>query len=119
MTRICLLLAVVALAALPPAAAAAPPWSAPLTIPNALGSSTPVVVTPSGAAALLAPVSRPAAGGSPQIPSEPAPLGPDGQLGTPQPVAVAAGLLETYAKGHIAVAGSTLHNSTIDDRSHG
>jgi hypothetical protein len=118
MTRICALLAVVALAALPSAAAAAPPWSAPLTVPNALGSSTPVVVTPSGAAALLAPVSRTAAGSPPQIPSELVPLGPDGQLGAPQPVAVAAGLLETYAKGHIAVAGSTLHNGTIDDRSH-
>jgi hypothetical protein len=118
MTRICVLLAVVALAALPSAAAAAPPWSAPLTIPNALGSATPVVVTPSGAAALLAPVSRTAAGSPPQIPSELVPLGPDGQLGTPQPVAVAAGLLATYASGHIAVAGSTLHNGTIDDRSH-
>jgi hypothetical protein len=118
MTRICLLLAVVGVAALPSAAAAAPPWSAPLTVPNALGSSTPVVVTPSGAAALLAPVSRTAAGSPPQIPSELVPIGPDGQLGAPQPVAVAAGLLEAYAKGHIAVAGSTLHNGTIDDRSH-
>jgi len=74
MTRICVLLAVVALAALPSSAAAAPPWSPPLTVPNALGSSTPVVVTPSGAAALLAPVSRTAAGSPPQIPSELVPL---------------------------------------------
>lgn len=118
MTRICVLLAVVALAALPSAAAAAPPWSPPLTVPNALGSSTPVVLTPSGAAALLAPVSRTAAGSPPQIPSELVPLTPDGQLGAPQPVAVAAGVLATYAKDHIAVAGSTLHNGTIDDRSH-
>ncbi|MEN3285491.1 MAG: hypothetical protein V7607_6631 [Solirubrobacteraceae bacterium] len=110
-------LIVAALAAVPASAAGAPPWSAPLTIPNALGSSTPVVLTPSGAAAALAAVSRDAPG-STQIPSELVPLGPDGQLGPPQPVSIAAGLLATYAQGHVAVAGSTLHNGTIDDHSH-
>jgi hypothetical protein len=111
------LLIIAALAAVPASAAAAPPWSAPLTIPNARGSSTPVVVTPSGAAAALAAVSRDAPG-STQIPSELVALGPDGQLGTPQPVSIAAGLLATYAQGHIAAAGSTLHNGTIDNHSH-
>jgi hypothetical protein len=118
MTRICTLLAVAALVALPATAAAAPPWSAPTTIPDALGSSSPIVVTPSGSAALLAAVSRTAAGSPPQTPSALVPLGATGQPGTPQPVAVAAGLLATYAKGRIAVAGSTLHNGTIDDHSH-
>jgi hypothetical protein len=118
MTRICTLLAVAALVALPATALAAPPWSAPATIPDALGSSSPIVVTTSGSAALLAAVSRTAAGSPPQTPSELVPLGATGQPGTPQPVSVAAGLLATYAQGRIAVAGSTLHNGTIDDRSH-
>lgn len=118
MKRICALLAVAALVALPATAVAAPPWSTPATIPNALGSSSPIVVTPSGSAALLAAVSRTAAGSPPQTPAELVPLGATGQPGTPQPVSVAAGLLATYAKGRIAVAGSTLHNGTIDDRSH-
>jgi hypothetical protein len=118
MNRICALLAAAALAALPATAVAAPPWSAPVTVPGALGSSTPVVVTPSGAAAALAAISRTAAGSAPQTPSELVPLSPDGQPGTPQPVSVAAGQLASYAKGHIVVAGSTLHNGTIDDHSH-
>jgi hypothetical protein len=118
MNRICSLLAVAALVALPATAVAAPPWSAPTTIPNALGSSNPIVVTPSGSAALLAAVSRTAAGSPPQTPSALVPLGANGQPGTPQPVSVAAGLLATYAKGRVAVAGSTLHNGTIDDHSH-
>jgi hypothetical protein len=118
MNRICALLAVAALVALPATALAAPPWSTPATVPNALGSSTPVAVTPSGAAALLSAVSRTAAGSPPQTPSQLVPLAAGGQPGTPQPVSVAAGFLATYAKGHIAVAGSTLHNGTIDDRSH-
>jgi hypothetical protein len=117
MTRICVLLAVAALVALPTAAVAAPPWSAPATVPGALGSSTPLAVTPSGAAVVLAAVSRDATGSS-QTPTELFPLGPDGQPGSPQPVSIAAGLLATYANGHIAVAGSTLHNGTIDDHSH-
>jgi hypothetical protein len=112
-----LLLTVAALVAAPATALAAPPWSSPATVPNALGSSTPLAVTASGAAVLLAPVSRDAPG-STQTPSELVPLGPDGQAGTPQPVAVAAGLLTTYAKNRIAVAGSTLVGGTITDRSH-
>jgi hypothetical protein len=110
------LLILAALAAVPAAAVAAPPWSAPGTIPNALGAPS-VVITPSGAAALLAGVSRDAPG-STQTPSELVALDPAGQPGTPQPVSIAAGLLTTYAKGHIAVAGSTLVNGTITDRSH-
>jgi len=112
------LLILAALAAVPAVAAAAPPWWAPATVPGAFGSATPIVVTPSGSAALLAALSRTAEGSPPQTPSGVFPLGADGQPGTGQPVSVAAGFLATYAKGHIAVAGSTLHNGTIDDRSH-
>jgi hypothetical protein len=112
------LLILAALAAVPAVAAAAPPWSAPATVPGAFGSATPIVVTPSGSVALLAAVSRTAAGSPPQTPSELFALAANGQPGTGQPVSVAAGFLATYAKGHIAVAGSTLHNGTIDDRSH-
>jgi hypothetical protein len=86
-------------------------------VPGAIGQTTPVVVTPSGTAALLAGVSRNAPG-STQTPSELVPLSPDGQPGTPQPVSVAAGQLATPAKGHIVVAGSTLHDGTIDEHSH-
>ena len=43
---------------------------------------------------------------------------PSGQPGTAQPVALAAGLLTTYAKNHVAIAGSTLVDGTITDRSH-
>jgi hypothetical protein len=117
MNRICVLLAVAALAALPATAVAAPPWSAPVTVPGALGSSTPPAVTPSGTAVVLAAVSRDAPRSS-QTPTELFPLGPDGQPGTPQPVALAAGLLTTYAENHVAVAGSTLVGGTITDRSH-
>jgi hypothetical protein len=117
MSRRLLLLTIAALLALPATAIAAPPWSQPSTVPNALASSTPLVVTPSGAAALLAPVSRTALG-STGTPSELVPLGSDGTPGTTQPVSIAAGLLASYAKGHIAVAGSTLVTGTITDRSH-
>jgi hypothetical protein len=117
MNRICVLLAVAALAALPTTAVAAPPWSTPVTVPGALGSSTPLAVTPSGTAVVLAPISRDAPGSS-GTPTELFALGPDGQPGTPQPVALAAGLLTTYAKNHVAAAGSTLVGGTITDRSH-
>jgi hypothetical protein len=117
MSRIALLLTSIILVAAPATALAAAPWSAPATVPGAIGQPTPVVVTPSGAAALLAGISRDAPG-STQTPSELMPLSPDGQSGTPQPVSVAAGQLATYANGHIAVAGSTLHDGTIDDHSH-
>ena len=117
MSRIALLLILIALVVAPSTALAAAPWSAPATVPGAIGQTTPVVVTPSGAAALLAGVSRNAPG-STQTPSELTSLSPDGQPGTPQPVSVAAGQLATYAKGRIVVAGSTLHDGTIDDHSH-
>jgi hypothetical protein len=118
MSRIAPLLTLIALLAAPSAALAAAPWSAPIAVPGVIGQTTPVVVTPSGAAALLGGVSRTAAGSPPQTPSQLVALDANGQPGTPQPVSVAAGLLATYAKGRVAVAGSTLHNGTIDDRSH-
>jgi hypothetical protein len=77
-----------------------------------------MVVTPAGNAEILVPVSRTALGSTDTVPSELVPLGPDGAPGTAQPVAVAAGLLTTYAKNHVAVAGSTLVDGTITDRSH-
>jgi hypothetical protein len=46
------------------------------------------------------------------------PLAASGQPGTAQPVALAAGLLTTYAKNRVAVAGSTLVDGTITDRCH-
>jgi hypothetical protein len=118
MSRIAPLLTLIALLAIPSTALAAAPWSPPTAVPGAIGQTTPVVVTPSGSAALLAGVSRTAAGSPPQAPSELVPLGANGQPSTPQPVSVAAGQLATYAKGHIVVAGSTLHGGTIDDHSH-
>jgi hypothetical protein len=118
MSRVLPLLLIVAALAAPATALAASPWSAPATIPNALGSSTPVVVTPAGTAELLAPISRTAAGSSGGPPSELVPLAANGQPGTAQPVAIAAGLLTTYAGNHIAIAGSTLVDGTITDRSH-
>jgi hypothetical protein len=117
MPRIAILLTSIVLVAAPASALAAAPWSAPATVPGAIGQPTPVVVTPSGAAALLAGVSRDAPG-STQTPSELVPLSPDGQPGTPHPVSVAAGQLATYATGHIAVAGSPIHDGTIDEHSH-
>jgi hypothetical protein len=118
MSRLLPVLLTAAVLAAPATALAAPPWSAPATIPNALGSSTPVVVTPAGTAELLAPISRTAAGSPAGPPSELVPLGADGQPGTAQPLAIAAGLLTTYAKNHVAIAGSTLVDGTITDRSH-
>jgi hypothetical protein len=118
MSRLLVLLLTAAALAGPATAVAAPPWSAPATIPGALGSSTPIVVTPAGTAALLAPISRTAAGSSGGPPSELVPLAANGQPGTAQPVAIAAGLLTTYAKNHVAIAGSTLVDGTITDRSH-
>jgi hypothetical protein len=112
------LLTAAVLAASATTALAAPPWSAPATIPGALGSSTPIVVTPAGVAVMLAPISRTAAGSSGGPPSALVPLQANGQPGTAQPVAVAAGLLTTYAKNHVAIAGSTLVDGTITDRSH-
>jgi len=97
MSRLLVLLLTAAALAAPATAVAAPPWSAPATIPGALGSSTPIVVTPAGTAVLLAPISRTAAGSSGGPPSELVPLAADGQPGTAQPVAIAAGLLTTYA----------------------
>jgi hypothetical protein len=118
MSRLLLVLLTAAALAAPAAALAAPPWSAPATVPNALGSSTPIVVTPAGNAVLLAAVSRTAAGSSGGAPSELVPIGADGRPGAPQPVADAAGLVTSYAKNHVAVAGSTLVGGTITDRSH-
>jgi hypothetical protein len=112
-----LLLAGAAFAAVPAVAAAAPPWSPPATIPGALGSGTPVVVTPSGGAAMVAPVSRDAAGSTGPA-SVLVPLQPDGEPGTPHPVSIAAALLTSYVTSHVAVAGSTLVDGTITDRSH-
>jgi hypothetical protein len=111
------LLLIAALAATPATALAAPPWSAPATIPGAIGAAAPLAVTPSGSAVALVATSRTAAG-STGAPSALVPLGADGVPGTPQQVSVAAGLLTSYAKGHIAVAGSTLVDGTITDRSH-
>jgi hypothetical protein len=118
MSRLLVVLLIAAALAAPATALAAPPWSAPATIPDALGSSTPIVVTPAGTAVLLAPISRTAAGSPGGPPSELVGLGPNGQPGAAQPVAIAAGLLTTYAGNHIAIAGSTLVDGTITDRSH-
>ena len=118
MSRVLPLLLTAAALAGPATAVAAPPWSAPATIPNALGSSTPIVVTPAGSAEVLVPISRTAAGSSGGPPSALVPLAADGRPGTAQPVALAAGLLTTYAKNHVAIAGSTLVDGTITDRSH-
>jgi hypothetical protein len=118
MSRLLVVLLAAAALAAPATALAAPPWSAPATIPNALGSSTPIVVTPAGTAVLLAPISRTAAGSADGPPSELVGLGPNGQPGLAQPVAIAAGLLTTYANNHVAIAGSTLVDGTITDRSH-
>jgi hypothetical protein len=118
MSRLLVVLLTAAALAAPATALAAPPWSAPATIPDALGSSTPIVVTPAGTAVLLAPISRTAAGSPGGPPSELVGLGPNGQPGAAQPVAIAAGLLTTYAGNHIAIAGSTLVDGTITDRSH-
>jgi hypothetical protein len=118
MSRLVLVLLTAVALAGPASALAAPPWSAPATIPDALGSSTPIVVTPAGTAVLLAPISRTAAGSSGGPPSELVPIAANGQPGTPQTVAAAAGLLTTYAKSHVAIAGSTLVDGTITDRSH-
>ena len=112
------LVAAVALLAAPTPAFAAPPWSAPTTVPNVLGQATPVVVTPSGSAVLLGAIASTALGSGSGPKSAVVTLGADGKPGTPQPVSLAAGLLATYAKGRIAVAGSTLHNGTIDEHSH-
>ena len=92
-------------------------WSALVTVFGAIGVATPVAFTPSGAGAALATVGRNVPG-STQTPSELVAFAPDGSHGTPQPVSVAAGLLTTYARSHIAVAGSTLVDGTITDRSH-
>jgi hypothetical protein len=118
MSRLLLVLLTAGALAAPATALAAPPWSAPATIPNALGSSTPIVVTPAGNAELLAPISRTAAGSSGGPPSELVPIAATGQPGAAQTVAAAAGLLTTYAKNRVAVAGSTLVDGTITDRSH-
>lgn len=118
MSRLLLVLLAAAALAAPATALAAPPWSVPATIPDALGSSTPMVVTPAGTAVLLAPISRTALGSSGGPPSELVALAASGQPGTSQPVAVAAGLLTTYAKSRVAIAGSTLVDGTITDRSH-
>jgi hypothetical protein len=118
MSRLLPLLLTAAALAAPATVLAAPPWSAPATIPGALGSSTPVVVTPAGAAAVLVPISRTAAGSSGGPASALVALAADGRPGTAQPVALAAGLLTTYAKNHVAIAGSTLVDGTITDRSH-
>jgi hypothetical protein len=118
MSRLLVLLVTAAALAAPATALAAAPWSAPATIPSALGSSTPIVVTPAGSAVLLAPISRTAAGSPGGPPSELVPLAANGQPGTARPVAIAAGLLTTYAKNHVAIAGSTLVDGTITDRSH-
>ena len=118
MSRLLLVLLTAAALAAPATALAAPPWSAPATIPDALGSSTPIVVTPAGNAELLAPISRTAAGSSGGPPSELVPIAATGQPGAAQKVAAAAGLLTTYARNRVAVAGSTLVDGTITDRSH-
>jgi hypothetical protein len=117
MSRLALLLTLIALAAAPATALAAPPWSAPVQVPGVIGQTTPIAVTPSGAAVLLAQVGRDALG-STGAASEVVPLGADGRPGVPRPVSLVAGLLTTYAKGHIAVAGSTLVDGTNTDRSH-
>jgi hypothetical protein len=118
MSRLLVVLLTAAALAAPASALAAPPWSAPATIPGALGSSTPVVVTPAGNAEVLVPISRTALGSSGGPPSALVGLGADGRPGTAQPVAIAAGLLTTYASNHVAIAGSTLVDGTITDRSH-
>jgi hypothetical protein len=118
MSRLLVVLLTAGALAAPATALAAPPWSAPATIPNALGSSTPIVVTPAGTAVLLAPISRTAAGSPGGPSSELVPIEANGQPGTAQAVTVAAGLLTTYAKTHVAIAGSTLVDGTITDRSH-
>ncbi|HEX6696159.1 MAG TPA: hypothetical protein VF080_05170, partial [Solirubrobacteraceae bacterium] len=118
MSRLFLVLLSAAALAAPTTASAAPPWSAPATIPDALGSSTPIVVTPAGNAEVLVPISRTALGSSAGPPSALVPLAATGQPGTAQPVALAAGLLTTYATNRVAVAGSTLVDGTISDRSH-
>jgi hypothetical protein len=118
MSRLLVVLIAAAALAAPASAPAAPPWSAPATIPGALGSSTPIVVTPAGTAVLLAPISRTAAGSAGGPPSELVALGADGQPGPAQPVAIAAGLMTTYANNRVAIAGSTLVDGTITDRSH-
>jgi hypothetical protein len=118
MSRLLLLFAsLAALVAAPATAVAAAPWSQPVQVPGVIGQATPLAVTPSGTAVLLGQVGRDALG-STGAGSEVVPLGADGRPGTPQPVSLAAGLLTTYAKGHIAVAGSTLVDGTITERSH-
>jgi hypothetical protein len=118
MSRLLPLFLTAAFLAAPATALAAPPWSAPATVPGALGSPTPVVVTPAGNAELLAPISRSALGSPGGPASELVGLGADGRPGKAQPVAIAAGLLTTYARNHVAIAGSTLVDGTITDRSH-
>jgi hypothetical protein len=118
MSRLLALLLTAAALGAPATAVAAPPWSAPATIPNGLGSSTPIVVTAAGNAELLAPISRTALGSSGGPPSELIGVGADGQPGPARPVAIAAGLLTTYARNRVAIAGSTLVDGTITDRSH-
>jgi hypothetical protein len=118
MSRPLLVLLTAAALVAPATALAAAPWSAPATIPNALGSSTPIAVTPAGTAVLVAPISRTAAGSPAGPPSELVALAPNGEPGAAQPVNVAAGLLTTYARNRVAVAGSTLVDGTITDRSH-
>jgi hypothetical protein len=118
MSRLLALLLTAAALAAPATALAAPPWSAPATLPGALGSSTPIVVTPAGNAELLAPISRTALGSAGGPASELVGLAAEGRPGAAQPVAIAAGLLTTYARNHVAIAGSTLVDGTITDRSH-
>jgi hypothetical protein len=118
MSRIALLLTLVVVLGAPSGALAAPPWSAPATIPGALGNAQTVVVTPSGSAATLVGIGSTALGSATTTPSAFVPLGPTGQAGALQPITVAAAQIATYAKGRIAVAGSTLHDGTIDDHSH-
>ncbi len=103
-------------AATPAAASAAGPWTAPATIPDALGAPAQSVFTAAGHGVVLAPNSR--GGFSTQL----ATITPAGAVTSTNPLSFWGQSVVTYAKDHIAVAGRTLASSgpnagTIDDSS--
>src|SRR4051794_34587022 len=108
MPRLLLALATVvaATAVAVPLAQADPPWSAPAPLAGSAGAGTPVAFTSAGRAVALTPADRSAGAGSQLVP-----LAADGTPGTPQHLALAAGLLATFAHDSVVVTGSSMTSS--------
>jgi hypothetical protein len=93
------LAAALAVAALTPAAALADaPWSAPATVPGAVGYRAQLVFTTRGLASLV--------GDAPGNRTLVAPVSDDGRPGTPRTLSLTSALLTAYANTGIAVAGT-------------